>query len=285
MVVIQYMYCKFRKNDLIFHHTLDNMPMQSDFKMHTHENYEIYIFLSGSGKYIIEGNEYILYPGNVIITRASESHYFKLTESVPYERMVFHFSEHNLKGFDESGKYLEPFENRNFGKLNCYSKHILDKNVLEDVIKKILKYEQEETEDLLKLETTVKLCLYELIYELKDKFLRISNEKANNENELIIKIVSYINSNITEQLTIEDIANKFYISKSYLTNKFKQVTGSTIWEYVTAKRLLLAKKMLKSGVTTQNILLNCGFSNYSTFYRRYKEFFGVTPRTDKLNLH
>lgn len=279
------MYSKFTKNNLVYHHTLDELPKQSDFKMHTHENYEIYIFLSGGGKYIIEGNEYQLTPGNVIITRAAESHYFKLTDNSPYERIVFHFSKEDLLGFDESGMYLEAFENRILGKSNCYNKHILKKEVLDDVINKILKYEQKETDDFLELETTVKLCLFELLFEIRDKFLQTESMEASNINDPIIKILSYINSHITEKLTLEDITNHFYISKSYLTNRFKQVTGSTVWEYITIKRLLLARKMIKSGISTQSILNECGFNDYSTFYRRYTSYFGVSPTADKIILH
>ncbi len=261
-------YSNFTKDTFLFHHTLDIAPLQSDYKMHTHEDYEVYIFLSGNGKYIIEGNEYNLSPGDVIITRGSESHYLKLTGNDPYERIVIQFAKEDIASFDEKGLFLEPFENRSLGEYNCYNVFSLDKYVLDNIINRILTDEQDEAKSGYEFELSIKLCLFSLLYEVRNSFLKEDHLPIGKSNSSITEIVSYINSHITDTWTIKDLCDHFYISKSYLTNKFKQLTGSTIWEYVTVKRLILARKMIKNGFSTSEILNECGFNDYSTFYRR-----------------
>ena len=76
---------------------------------------------------------------------------------------------------------------------------------------------------------------------------------------------------------IDLIAGQFYISKYYMMRLFKQETGYTLGQYISQKRLLLAKELLSSGVPGTQVCYDCGFKDYSTFSRAYKQLFGVTP--------
>lgn len=274
------LYFNLSDNGFTFNHSIDEKPDQSNFSMHTHEHYEILIFLTGNCKYIVEGNEYDLSPGNIIITRGCESHYLKVKGNSPYERMVFHFEKEHIAKPLNSEILLEPFENRVLGKQNCYNPYVLNKFVIDNLISRIINVETDgnSTEEL---KTVVFLSLYQLLYEIKEGFKSHSSVSADNSDNLIVSIVSYINQNISEPLCLKQLSEHFYISKSHLTEQFKHYTGSTVWEYINTKRLLLAKKMLKDGFGTDDVLNECGFNDYSTFYRRYKDYFGVSPSLDK----
>ena len=76
-----------------------------------------------------------------------------------------------------------------------------------------------------------------------------------------------------------------FISKSQLNRKFRNVTGSTVWEYITAKRLILAKELLVRGEKPTSVYTKCGFNDYTSFYRAYKTKFLHSPKNDYIKLY
>ena len=100
-----------------------------------------------------------------------------------------------------------------------------------------------------------------------------------NSSREIIDIVKYINNHLSEELSLDIICDRFFISKSHINRKFKKVIGSTVWEYINIKRLLLAKELLHNGISPTNVYLKCGFKDYCTFFRAYKAKFGVSPKS------
>ena len=105
-----------------------------------------------------------------------------------------------------------------------------------------------------------------------------------NCNSKILDILRYINENPDGELSIESIAEHFYISKYYMMRLFKQETGYTLGQYISQKRLLLAKELILSGVPGIQACFDCGFKDYSTFSRAYRKFFKESPK-DTLAYH
>ena len=86
---------------------------------------------------------------------------------------------------------------------------------------------------------------------------------------------------MTEELSLDLLAKRFFLSKSYLNQQFRQATGTTIWDYVLLKRLMQARSAIRSGVPATEAFRARGFNDYSSFYRRYKGRFGVAPNADR----
>ena len=126
------------------------------------------------------------------------------------------------------------------------------------------------------------IYLLTLLEELYEKFELVQSEEENFLNEDSSHILRYINRHLTEDLSLEKLCERFFISKSQLNRNFKKSNGSTVWEYITAKRLLLAKEMLKESARPTEVYLKCGFNDYVTFYKAYKKYFGVSPKNDCL---
>jgi mannose-6-phosphate isomerase-like protein (cupin superfamily) len=80
----------YRDTDVYTHHSLTAKPSKDEFPMHAHEWLEVLYFISGSGNYLVEGNQYPLQPGDVFILRPAEMHKLEIDPSVPYERIVIH---------------------------------------------------------------------------------------------------------------------------------------------------------------------------------------------------
>ena len=93
----------------------------------------------------------------------------------------------------------------------------------------------------------------------------------------IVAILQYLNAHLTEGLTIDELAARFYISKYHMMRRFRDETGYTIHGYVTEKRLLLAQQLLEQGIPSGEAALRCGYQEYSTFSRAYKKQFDRSP--------
>ena len=90
-------------------------------------------------------------------------------------------------------------------------------------------------------------------------------------------LLQYLNAHLTEGLSIDELAERFYISKYHMMRRFRDETGYTIHGYLTEKRLLLAQQLLEQGVPSGEAALRCGYQEYSTFSRAYKKQFGRAP--------
>ena len=92
--------------------------------------------------------------------------------------------------------------------------------------------------------------------------------------------ILYINEHYSEDLSLDFLANEFFISKYHMMRRFKDETGYTIHNYVTEKRLLLARQLLQSGKLVSDVCYLAGYQDYSTFSRAYRKRFSVPPSTD-----
>ena len=101
---------------------------------------------------------------------------------------------------------------------------------------------------------------------------------TDNCNAKIVQILQYINEHLDGNLAIDALARHFYISKYHMMRQFKQETGYTIGNYITQKRLLLAKELILSGVPGTQACFDCGYHDYSTFSRAYRGLFGESCR-------
>ena len=89
--------------------------------------------------------------------------------------------------------------------------------------------------------------------------------------------MDYIQENLTEPLTLDQISNKFYISKHYLCRIFKSATGFSVMEYIIHSRILRARQLLQEGVSVQQAGELSGFSDNSHFIRTFGNLTGTSP--------
>ncbi|MFV0465366.1 MAG: response regulator [Lachnospiraceae bacterium] len=114
-------------------------------------------------------------------------------------------------------------------------------------------------------------------------YIKNISEVVRQENEEQIDpiqvIEEYIRENLSEQLTVESLSNLVYFSPDYLTRIFKKKHKKSVLDYITEKRMLLAKELMNEGtLTVTKISAKVGYPNYSYFTKSFKKFFGETPR-------
>lgn len=241
-------------------------PDLNMFKMHSHDDYELYCFLNGSARYFVEGSVYHLSPEDILIMKRAESHSLIIDKASPYERIVVSFNADALVG-NTAEKIITFIDNRPLGRFNKYSKSFSKEKHLVFYLEKLCESSNFEERRLY-----LTLVLNELCKSYPSEHEIIEEEFKS--------IVDYINDNLFEQLSLEDIASKFNLSKNHINRKFKEYTGSTIWAYVKTKRLIYSKNLLKNGEKPTNVYLKCGFNDYVSFYKAYKQKYGVSPKDD-----
>lgn len=91
-------------------------------------------------------------------------------------------------------------------------------------------------------------------------------------------IFLYIRSHITEDLSLETLEKKFFVSRYHICREFKRLTGQTIHSYIVKSRLDLCKKYIESGKTIKEVYELAGFSGYNHFFRAFKKEYGMTPK-------
>jgi len=265
----------FRDAELYCHHTIDMTPDPAGFSMHAHEWLEIYYFISGSGSYLVEGNQYPLHPHDILIMRQAEAHKLLVEAGTPYERIAIHFSPSLIRGIDPQQRLLRPFLDRPLGQGNLYA-------AAEDPAGRLrtafsaFSFEP-GTDVRLNLTGRLLLLLSTLsgIYETREK-------KPTLPEGLQGKLVAYVNAHLFEDISLERVADAFFRSRSQVARIFHQATGSPLWEYVTIKRLLAARAMIERGESAGDACTACGFSDYSVFYRAYKAYFSHSPKADMI---
>lgn len=97
------------------------------------------------------------------------------------------------------------------------------------------------------------------------------------ENDQVNQIIAYINEHLAENLTLDSLAEQFYISNYHLGHLFKQFTGLSLYQYIMKKRLTVARNMLTLGAPVTTSCIECGFNDYSNFLKAFKREFGCNP--------
>lgn len=259
--------------DLYCHHTIDLKPNPDNFPMHAHERLEVLYFISGIGNYMIEGNQYPLQEGDVLVMRPSETHKLNIQPNEPYERIAFHFDPDLFDFIDPERQLLRPFLDRPAGQQNRYAAGESHSAILQTAF-------ADFTFDGM---SNVRLHLISRILLFLTSLQKVYNQLnylPAPAQDLPRQLVAYVNDHLFEDISLQSVADAFFLSRSQISRIFHQVTGSPLWEYVILKRLLAARAMLQRGESAAVAASACGFADYSAFFRAYRTQFGHSPRKD-----
>lgn len=247
---------------------------------HTHNNYEIFYFLSGDISYNIEGHVYDINPHDLLMINNREVHMPIFHSQTCYERIVLNFDESYINPFFPDYHLTYCFENRALGQWNKIDgKYVLQYNI-DNYFKNILTYfNKESVEDQLLSKTNFIQMLLQL-----NKIYKEENEgfsKGLPMDEKLDQVIYFINSHLCEKLTLDIIQEACYVNKYYLSHLFKDMTGMTVMEYITQKRILISKTLLESKMSATEAAQKTGFNDYSNFYKSFKRITGESPMTYK----
>jgi len=255
-------------------HKMYREPKNRSFVIHVHNVNEILYFISGDATYMVEGTEYKLLPGSIMFMKHGEAHVLKVKSSVPYERIVIHFADNFFSDADPGARLLEVLKKKPLGVNNYFEPDADFKTYMFNAERKPFGDDEVLNTLNLKANLTAVLAL------LTEKYKSTTNIAPEEDRNSIRAIIEYINNNLFSNMTLDSICQTFFINKSQINRFFKEITGSTVWEYVILKRLVAAKQLIKDGVKASAAAEMTGFHDYSNFYRAYKAHFGISPKSD-----
>lgn len=265
-----------QQTDFECYHYCDTVPPVVDF--HEHEFYEILFFLSGNALYTIEGRTYQLRPGDILLTNNRDIHRPDIRPGKVYERYVIWVQPDVIAQIQKLGTDLSAcFVDAAAKEYKLIRPDNADLTHLKGICEKMV-YAHNEAGFGSSMLSLVYLVEF-LVFLNRAYFATPAAIRQDvTENEKINLVVSYINTHLADDLSLDVLAGVFYVSKSYLNHRFKEFTGLTLYQYIIKKRLVVARNMLREGVPVMDACMQCGFNDYSNFLKSFKREFGKSPK-------
>lgn len=277
-----------------YHYDYSNQPFSCDMmtspaagntEFHMHNRFELYYLLDGYVQYFVENVCYNMTPGSLILFSSNEIHKAINTTNTPFSRIVIHVSPDFIKQYCTSRTNLLTCFHRKPGEGNLVflsdadRAHFLE---LAHSLKNAINGTEHYGNDI--LATALVLQLLVLINEAWNRTAPKTILPSPHRTQAIM---NYIDSHLTESLTLDSISSALSLDKYYLSHLFKSETESTIFQYVLVKRVALAKTLLSQDHTVSEVCHLSGFNDYSNFIRSFKQTTGYTPGQFKkiLNNH
>lgn len=249
-----------------------NDQTKKDFSCHYHDFHKIIVFISGKVTYHIEGKAYHLKPRDILLVSQGAIHKPEIDPSVPYERYIFWIRDD--LSCQELNTCFQKANDRSFNLVRADS-------ALQERLKDLLPEIEQTLQNKHFGDTVLRNALFtQFMIYINRIFLRTSSspdKKAYSSDTQVEQLLKYINRNLSENLSIDQLAERFFLSKYHMMRKFKNETGYTIHNYITSKRLLMARSLISQGIPVMKAALASGFRDYTTFVRAYKKQFGKAP--------
>lgn len=245
---------------------------------HIHNYYEFYFFVDGNMSMHINHTPYPLKHGDVILIPPNTPHHLVCHDkNIFYRRFVFWLDADYYKSIVEMSQDYEYIVQSSIKKKQfIYHNDIISFNAIQS---KLFRLIEETYSSRFGQETKINLCIYDLLLHLNRMCYELDhNEKIFSNRTLQNNIVSYIESHLNENLTLESIADAFYVSKYHIAHVFKQNFGLSVHQFIIKKRLAMCQNALKGDAHITEIFQQFGFKDYSSFYRAFKKEYGFSPK-------
>lgn len=251
--------------------------MEESVDWHYHTFHKIIEFLGGESGYGVEGKQYLLQPGDLVLVPQGCIHRPEAEPNAPYERRILYLSPEFLRraggscdlaacfarAREEFRFVVHPADGTGGGQLTAL--------------------EHAEREDAFGRELLAQSLLFQFLIGLNramaDDLLQYAKPAAYDRK--IESILRYLSEHLTEPVSIDDLAARFFVSKYHMMRQFRAQTGYTIHGYLTGKRLMRARAMIAAGTPVLQASEESGFGDYSAFLRAYRKQFGAAPNQEK----
>lgn len=252
------------------------------FSKHSHTRFEITVVNEGSGEYTTENNVYPISKGDVFVFSSNETHCITKVTKGGLSITNLHFEPRYLIG-DRNEDYINlcfshspDFRNR----IPSEKAELLRHNLL--MIKNELTEKKEKYE--IAISAYLDLILVDLLRN--HKYNNTSKEISQTNIFNLLAVYKYIDEHISEDLTLNSLAEIAGLSPNYFSHIFKTLNGIPLWDYINAKRIEKAVKLITTNPTNLTMLeiaLECGFNNTVNFNKAFKKQKGITPSSIKKN--
>ena len=260
------------KKDFKISHTKDFCTEPILF--HSHDFHEIYFFADGNVTYYVENEIYELQKGDLLFIPAGKMHRPVVEEKVPYERYVLWIYNSYLSKNEGIDRFIQELNRLSEEKhTHLVSFHSVENSRIQKLLQDTLV--SHRSEDPFS-EYTAESCIQLLLNEMRMKYTAME-PVVSEQDHLIRRVIFFLNEHFIHPPSLDELSAEFFVSKYYLSHKFKEYTKTTIHHYILMKKINLAKELLQKGANPQQVCEMCGFSTYSNFYKAFLNQTGISP--------
>jgi len=260
-----------------YKYRMSRPALQMEF--HSHPTYEIYYFHEGRCNYLIGDKIFVLQPGDLILMNGMTLHCPNVDSKYPYVRTTLHFEPSHVRGLMQpfqSFDVLQPFRELGNHRLHLKGEEREEVEALLERLDRLRNYGDPISQNRFQLAF---LDLLQVIYRLCQQPLEAGPEFPSEKERHVQEMIAFVERNYHEDLHLEQLENRFHLSKYYLAKIFKDVTGVTLFKYIYQRRINQAKIMflLDKRLTVTDVCFQVGFKHLAHFSRTFKEQVGCTP--------
>ena len=231
------------------------------------------LLLSGRVEYAVEGSSYDLRPWDILLVKHHAIHKAMIDKSEPYERIILYLDGGYYDQLLPEARLTDCFDEAD--RRGEY-RLVPDEEQKRELKETLRAFERAQKDGRFGAQTMCDTYIVQLLVQIG----RISPEPEPEEKRYDPKIrqtLSYINEHLGEELSVGVLAERVYLSRYHFMRLFKAQTGETVHAYIRQKRLLYAARLIREGEPANRAASEAGFTDYSAFYRAFRQSFGVSP--------
>ena len=250
-----------------------------DVELHHHDFFEIYFLLSGDVTYLIESRIVHVMPGDLLLISPRELHQVIIRpEMSVYERYVLWVDPQVISRLSsEQSDLLQGLDPAHPGRGNQLRLKPEDRSRVQRLLEQLSQEGSSDSYGADLLRTALLTQLLVTINRLCQQQGPWMDEDSRT-NRAVTQVMNYVNLHYSEPLSLDMLAEQFYVSKYHLSHEFNRQVGTSVYHYIQKKRLLIARQLLAQGRKPSQVYSSCGFTDYTGFYRAFKSEYGVSPR-------
>ena len=244
---------------------------------HTHDYYEFYLFLEGDLDLEISGHARPLHPGDMVLVPPGVSHHALMHSSDrPYRRFVLWVSqEYAARLLKESPDYVFLMQRAATSSRCYYHFHEAEFSSIQSRLIRLL---EEFHSNRYGRNAAIYLALNDLLLYMNRIIYEREHPVVSGSGDLMQEITLFIDEHLTEDLSLDVLADHVCLSKYYIAHNFKDNLGISIHQYITKKRLQSCSEAIAAGSDITRTFDEYGFRDYSSFYRMFRKEYGMSPR-------
>jgi len=247
----------------------------SAMRWHFHNAHQMLYIVDGQVNIKIQQEEYTCKKNTVVFISNCESHHIAIA-GYPYKRYVLSFPVSFINNLLVDSSLFAVFIERQPGFSHAVMLEPGTASALEELLQRMMKeYEQQRiywVRYFASLLTELLITLY------RGNPGSFSMNHSTNIVKVIREIQQQISLQISQRISLNDLANQYFISQSYLSRSFKRITGYNFRDYLTMQRISVAKELLiHTDISVTELCSHVGYSSVNHFIRIFKQLEGITP--------
>lgn len=237
------------------------------FQNHMHDVYEMIFINSGEGEYTVEGKSYAMQKHSLILTRPMKLHTISSRSSASYDRINILFDARSLSS-DICEKIPSEMDVMDFR----------GNPIVTELFRKMVLYCEQFSGA--QLQAVLLLLIEEVLFNVFLHAGQLAKHEAASTNIIVKAATEYVEAHLSEPLSVDTVCEVLHVSQSYLLQLFEKHLKITPKQYILSKKLAMAQMLLRTEMKSTEVYVQCGFQDYSAFYRAYRKYFGYAPSAE-----